>query len=159
LLTYYYNVKFKSVKILFPKIPIQNLKHLPIPKITLSAQQPFIEKANLMLALNKELQDISGKFQRNIQREFKFEELSKKLQNWYTITYSDFLKEIDKKKVKLSLSQKSEWEDYFNLESKIANEIQNKIKQTDNEIDKMVYELYGLTDNEIKTIESYNSIQ
>ncbi len=159
LLTYYYNVKFKSVKILFPKIPIQNLKQLPIPKIPLSAQQPFIDRADLMLTLNKELQDVSGKFLRNIQREFKFDELSKKLQNWYSITYSEFLKEIDKKKVKLSLSQKSEWEDYFNFESKKAADIQNKINQTDNEIDKMVYELYGLTDDEIITIESYNSIQ
>ena len=60
-------------------------------------QQPFIAKADLMLALNKELQEVSGKFQRTIQIEFELEKLSKKLENWHELTYADFLKELKKK--------------------------------------------------------------
>ena len=129
------------------------IRNIPIFDISKTPQQPFIDKAELMLTLNKELHELSGKFQRNIQREFKLDDLPKKLQNWYSITYSDFLTEIEKKKVKLSLPQKSEWQHYFDQESKKANDINNIIKKTDNEIDKMVYKLYGLTDNEIRQIE------
>jgi len=105
-----------------------------------------------MLNLNKELQEKSEKFTRNIQREFSIEKLSNKLQSWYEISYAEFLKELEKQKIKLSLNQKSEWEDYFSAERKKAQEINEKIKQTDKEIDKMVYKLYELTEQEIAVV-------
>ena len=107
-----------------------------------------------MLSLNKELQEQSQKFQRTLEREFALDSLPKKLQDWYLLSYGDFIKELDKKKVKLSLSQKAEWEDYFLQESKKALELKNSIDNTDKEIDQMVYELYGLTDEEIKIVEN-----
>jgi len=124
---------------------------IPIPKYI--NQQTFIEKADLMLQLYKELQEKSDKFIRNIQREFLLLNISKKLQNWYEITYTEFLKELEKQKIKLSLSQKSEWEDYFLSECKKTQEINDKIKQTDIEIDNMVYKLYELTPEEIEIVE------
>lgn len=127
---------------------------LPIPNIPFSDQQPFIAKANLMLSLNKELQELSGKFQRSIQRKFEIEELSIKLQNWYLITYADFIKELGKKKIKLSLSQEEEWESHFNEKSKEANAIKLQIDTTDREIDSMVYALYGLNTEDISIIEN-----
>ena len=81
------------------------------------------------------------------------ENLSKKLQSWEQLSYGDFLKELGKLKINLSLSQKSEWEDYFLAEQKKALEIQNQINTTDKEIDQMVYELYGLTEEEIEIVE------
>ncbi len=129
------------------------LNKTPIKKSDQNDQQPFIEKSDLMLSLNKELQEQSQKFQRAIQRKFELEELPKKLQDWYKLTYPDFIKELAKKKVKLSLSQESEWEDYFLQESKKAQELKTKIDATDKEIDLMVYKLYDLTDEEIKIVE------
>lgn len=79
--------------------------------------------------------------------------MPKKLQEWYLISYGDFIKELEKKKVKLSLSQKAEWEDYFLLESKKALALKTDIDTTDKEIDQMVYELYGLTKEEIEIVE------
>ncbi|TXD47772.1 Eco57I restriction-modification methylase domain-containing protein [Polaribacter sp. IC073] len=120
-----------------------------------SFQQPFIEKADLMLLLNKNLQEISSKFQRTLQREFEqIDKLSKKLESWYELNYADFLKELKKKKVALSLSQKAEWEDYFLKEQQKAIELKTKIDTTDNEIDAMVYDLYGLTQEEIEIVEN-----
>lgn len=112
------------------------------------------EKADEMLALNKELQDISAKFQRNLQREFTLETLSKKLQNWYELSFAEFLKELAKAKLNLTLSQKAEWEDYFLQEQKRAISIKSQIDQTDKEIDQIVYELYGLTQEEIEIVEN-----
>lgn len=116
-------------------------------------QQPFIEKADKMLALNKELQEVSQKFQRMIMRKFEIEKLSTKLQNWYLLNFDEFMKELKKAKIKLSLSDEANWEDYFIVEKEKADTLSNEITKTDKEIDKMVYELYGLSDDEIKVIE------
>lgn len=116
-------------------------------------QQPFIEKADKMLALNKELQEVSQKFQRMIMRKFEIEKLSTKLQNWYLLNFDEFMKELKKAKIKLSLSDEANWEDYFIVEKEKADTLSNEITKTDKEIDKMVYELYGLSDDEIKIIE------
>jgi hypothetical protein len=106
-----------------------------------------------MLSLNKELQETSQKFQRNIQREFNLEKLSGKLENWFQIQFNEFLKELEKSKVKLKLSQKVEWEEYFMQESQKALAIKHQIDTTDKEIDQMVYSLYGLSEEEIKIVE------
>lgn len=106
------------------------------------------------MALNKELQEQSQKFQRTIQRKFNLEDLPKKLQDWYLLTYADFIKELAKKKVKLSLSEEAEWEDYFETESKKAQDLKAQIDKTDAAIDQMVYDLYGLTPDEINIVES-----
>ena len=46
--------------------------------------------------------------------------------------------------------------EHFEGEKQKAVDLQNKISKTDAEIDKMVYELYGLSDEEIKIIEEIN---
>jgi type II restriction/modification system DNA methylase subunit YeeA len=61
---------------------------------------------------------------------------------------------LAKKKVKLSLSQEAEWEDYFMEESKKALALKSQIDTTDKTIDAMVYELYGLTEEEIAIVEN-----
>ncbi|UOE41324.1 BREX-1 system adenine-specific DNA-methyltransferase PglX [Chryseobacterium suipulveris] len=134
-------------------IKINQLQQIPIPKNLQNSQSFIIEKADKMLSLNKAFQELSGKFQRNLQMEFSVENLSKKLQSWEQLSYGDFLKELGKLKINLSLSQKSEWEDYFLAEQKKVLEIQNQINTTDKEIDQMVYELYGLTEEEIEIVE------
>jgi len=132
---------------------LRSILDLPIPKVSIYVQQPFITKADQMLSLNKEFQEISGKFQRNLLREFSLETLTSKLQNWHTLSYAEFIKELEKQKVKLTLSQKAEWETYFNQEAENARTIKTEIDTTENEIDRMVYALYGLTDEEIKIVE------
>jgi type I restriction-modification system DNA methylase subunit len=130
-----------------------NISDLPVMKMLPDGQQPFIEKADLMLSLTKELQEASQKFQRSIQRKFDLEDLPGKLQNWYLLSYKEFIGELGKKKVKLSLTEEAEWEDYFLQEVKKVLHIKAAIETTDKEIDQMVYQLYGLTDEEIKIVE------
>ena len=131
----------------------QYFEQIPIPHIPLSDQQPFIDKADLMLSLNKELLQVVQRFQRTIQRKFEIEELPGKLKNWYLITYADFIKELEKKKFKLSLTQEAEWESYFVQEVEQALDIKARIDSTDKEIDVMVYQLYELTKEEIRIVE------
>lgn len=125
-----------------------------IPLIIVSKdQEAFISLSEKMLSLNRELQDLSQKFQRMLLRKFDLEKLSTKLQEWYLLDFSDFIKELKRLKIKLSLSQESEWEEYFLEEKSKAIAIDSEIKNTDKEIDSMVYRLYDLTDEEIKIIE------
>lgn len=58
-----------------------------------------------------------------------------------------------KEKIKLSLSEEAEWEDYFIQESGKALELKTKIDSTDKEIDRMVYQLYELTEEEVEMVE------
>lgn len=81
------------------------------------------------------------------------EELTGKLQNWYLLTYAEFIAELAKKKVKLSLSEEVEWAVCFLQECTIAQQLDVQIDKTDKEIDMMVYELYGLTEEDIGIVE------
>ena len=80
--------------------------------------------------------------------------LPKKLQDWYLLSYAEFIKELEKQKVKLSLSQKAEWEDYFTTEATKVNAIKTQINASDKAIDAMVYELYGLSREEVEIVEN-----
>ncbi len=134
-------------------IKINQLQQIPIPKISLSEQESLIENVDMMITLNKNLEESSQKFQRMLQRKFELEELPGKLQNWYLLSYKEFIAELGKKKVKLTLAQEAEWEDYFNTEKAKALDIKKQIDDTDREIDRMVYALYELTDEEVKIVE------
>ena len=154
LMNFYHKYMYLDLeKDLFQKILIANCKKLPIREISLEAQQPFIEKANKMLFLNKNLQELSQKFQRLLTRKFELEKLSTKLQDWYLLEFSEFVKELKKSKIKLFLKEEMEWEEIFLEKKEEADKVKNEIEMTDKEIDRMVYELYGLSEEEIKIVE------
>ena len=128
------------------------LKPFPLPEIPDNAEM-FIEKADKMLFLNKNLQELSQKFQRLLIRKFELEKLSTKLQDWYLLKFSEFVKELKKAKIKLSLKDEMEWEEIFLEKKEEAEKVKNEIEMTDKEIDRMVYELYELSEEEVNIIE------
>ena len=129
------------------------LESFPIPNILHSDIILLEGKTIIMLQLYSELQEQSQKFQRSLARKFALTELPKKLQDWYLLSYAEFIKELAKKKIKLSLNEEAEWETYFTSEAKKALELKAQIEKTDKEIDQMVYALYELTEDEIKIVE------
>ena len=129
-------------------------ENIPIPQISLDAQQPFIVQADKMLELHAAFQGLTQKVQRSLQREFGLATLNTKLQQWHALSYANFLGELAKQKVKLTLQQKSEWEEFFVTEQQKAHSLQQQIEQTDRQINAMVYALYGLSDEEIAIVEN-----
>ncbi len=125
-------------------------EHFPVPQASEGQVITLSSYATQRAQLTTNLQTQSSKFTRNIQREYNLEKLPAKLENWFLLSFKEFLKELEKCKVKLTLSQKAEWEDYFLQESIKALAIKKQIDTTDKEIDQMVYQLYGLTDDEIR---------
>lgn len=119
-------------------------EHFPVPHANKNQISVMEQLAIRRAQLTSDLQGATLKFQRAIQRNFTLESLSNNLQNWYSLSYPDFVKELRKKKVKLSLSKEAEWEDYFLEESGKANMIKTQIGEVDQDIDRIVYELYGV---------------
>jgi hypothetical protein len=107
-----------------------------------------------MLQKNKELQTIKSNVIKLLQTQYAGININTKLGNWNELTFKDFSKELEKQKIKLTLSEKAELMQYFETEQTKANTIQQTITQTDKEIDTMVYKLYELTDEEIKIVEN-----
>jgi REP element-mobilizing transposase RayT len=163
LITFFHKYSFLDLeKELFQKILIANCKKLPIKDILSSAQQPFIDKADLMLSLNKDFQSQTQKLSSYISSQYQLEKLSGKLSAWYELDFSDFIKELNKaiKAVKgapLSKKDEFEWMELFEENKKKASALKAEIDRTDQEIDQMVYELYGLTEEEIQIVSGATS--
>ncbi len=130
---------------------------LPIPNISPEAQTPLITHAQKMLDLTKQLNDLSNKFTKLLSADLVIAKISKKLEKWYNLEADQFFAEVGKQNKNLSLSQKSQWLGHFEVEKQKALALQSQITKTDAEIDKMVYALYGLTDQQIKIIEEINN--
>ena len=137
----------------FPQIRIHWLKDFPIKVINVEKQQLFIDQTHIMLLHSNELLTKSNSFISLVKSKYTIEKLSKNLKNWHKLEFGEFLKELKKKKVQLSLSDEAEWMNYFNEQKEKAQNLKSEIDKTDSEIDQMVYELYGLTEVEIKMVE------
>lgn len=74
------------------------------------------------------------------------------MEEWHSLSFAELLKELVKSKVKLTLAQKADLEDYFNAELNKAQTIKTQIDQTDKAIDGMVYQLYGIYKDEVEIL-------
>jgi len=153
LLRFIYENQINESGKVFAQVKIIYIDPLPIKEISIEYQQPFIERATKMLELNKQLQAKKIKFLNRTNDNFEIDKISKKLEVFYNYDFKTFVSELKKQKIKLSLVQQDEWEEYFNAYKNEINQLQNEINTTDKQIDKMVYELYGLTEEEIKIVE------
>jgi hypothetical protein len=106
-----------------------------------------------MLAKNEELLKVQTSFLKLLQSKFENLQLNKKLNDWHSLTFGAFMKELEKQKIKLSLQEQADWMPFFEAEKEKALAILATIHATDNAIDAMVYALYNLTDEEIKIVE------
>ena len=131
----------------FGQIPIPELNS---PELTLHVVK--------MLELTKEQQALSNSFIKYLNSQFTLDKLTQKIERWYELEFPSFIKELNKaiKKSggeKLSKTNEMEWMEVFETKKAEAQTIKSKINITEKEIDQMVYELYGLNEEEIKIVE------
>ncbi|MCK0133394.1 N-6 DNA methylase [Arenibacter sp. S6351L] len=111
----------------------------------------------------------STSFLKYLKSKYELEKTSRKLESWHELNFGNFIKELNKaikstNKIRVNenlkpvseLTKKDEfeWMQIFEENKKKAQELQTQINDTEKEIDKMVYELYGLTEDEISIIEN-----
>ena len=119
-----------------------------IPIVSPPDFQPFVTLADLMLTLTQQLQEKRSRFLRRLGENLEGVKITTALQIFDKLTFAEFTAELKNQKIKLSLSQQDEWEDYFNSRSRECQELTVQISATDNEIDQRVFDLYGLTPEE-----------
>jgi hypothetical protein len=90
---------------MFPKVILQDLKRFPIRKSTVEEQLPLIVKTDIMLSKNKELQELKQSLLQPLEAKYQGLTTSKKLADWPTLFFKEFLKELEKQKFRLSLSK------------------------------------------------------
>ena len=130
------------------------LKLMPIKNLTFEDQSIFISLVEEIMDLNKKLSDEMNSFQKWLKRTFEIENLSNKLEKYYELDFEEFLKEIKKKKVDIKQRKTQELlEKEFLGSLGLIQDLQREIKETDDKINQLVYELYELTEEEINIIE------
>ena len=130
----------------------EHIRNIPIPAISFESQQPFIALANTMLSLTEQLQQKRSRFLRRLSDNFEGVKITGALQQFDQLDFKGLLAELKKQKIKMTLTQQDEWEDYFNERVAECRELLAQIKATDKEIDNKVFDLYGLTEEERKIV-------
>lgn len=102
-----------------------------------------------MISLNRDMQEKSGSFLKNIQAKYSVSKITRKLEKWWELDFAEFLKEA---KISISLTEQEELMSYFETRRAEVRAIDAEIRKTDNEIDNMVFDLYGLTEEERRVV-------
>ena len=152
LINWWFNDKFKM-----PTISGYELHQIPI-KIDRKIENVIVDFGNKKLEQEPIFRDLLKKYTKYLQSQFSIEKLSKKLQNWHELEFGDFIKELNKAikkegREKLSKMDEMDWMEVFETKKAEALTLKAEIDKTDKEIDAMVYELYGLSEEEIKIVE------
>lgn len=151
LMTYYHlivNPKAIADKSI-PKILVIDVKKLPIKNISTEQQKPFIEKANMMLSLNKSLNEQKETFFEWIQNAFNVTKLTQKLQKFEDLDKEEFTAEL--RKAGINVNNMEIFNQCIDIFKKVKA-VKEQIDKTDKEIDGMVFDLYGLTKEERQII-------
>ncbi|MDR0970608.1 MAG: Eco57I restriction-modification methylase domain-containing protein [Lentimicrobiaceae bacterium] len=157
---YLNNTTEKGTQNLFPRISLTSIKKLPLK---ISSDNLLSEKSKKMLSLNTELQNKRQRFLKRLSDNLTATtnkglqplavNITKALETFYELDFAQFLAELKKQKITLTLKQQDEWEEYFNEYKTECKQLSAQITETDNTIDQLVYALYGLTEEEIKIVE------
>jgi hypothetical protein len=153
LLNFIYKIKNPQEGKTFAEIKPSVIKRLPLRKISLQEQQPFVILADQMLTLNADLQSKRQRFLKRLSDNFNAVKITGILERFEELEFKQFLAELKKQKITLSLKQQDEWEEYFIDYQTECTIFVQQIAETDKEIDRMVYALYGLTEEEIGIVE------
>ncbi len=133
------------------------LEPFPLPDLSSLENKDYADSlsvlADQILTSNEQLQQKRQRFLHRLQENLGVQKITTTLERFDEADFKTVLAELKKQKISLSLTQQDEWEDYFTQYKADCNALTTQIAATDKEIDRMVYELYGLTPDEIKVVE------
>lgn len=149
LMNYLFSKKFLNLA-----IKAEYLKQVRFPNLSIEEQKPLIDLADNMLSLHSTLQTKRNRFLHRLQENMPDIKINGTLENFDLYDFPKFVSELKKQKIKLTLVQQDEWEEYFNHYKQECNALVNEITVSDSKIDELVYQLYNLTEEEIKVVEN-----
>ena len=122
-----------------PDLSLENYKDVCMSLSTL---------VSTMLSNNQQLHEKRSRFLRRLSENLEGVKITTALQTFDQMDFVGFVAELKKQKIRISLSQQDEWEEYFNKNVSECQQLSAQIAQTDSEIDQRVFDLYGLTQEE-----------
>jgi len=140
-------------KEVFQKLLIENCKLFPIKKLDKQNQQIFVDLVNEILNINKLLNQKIHKFKSNLNTNFENIKITQNLLDFYKLDFKDFIDELAKQRIKISLKKQDEWTEYFSEHKHSISELITNYNTINSKIDFAVYKLYDLTNEEIEMIE------
>jgi len=127
-------------------------KLLPIKKLSLSNQKEFIKKVDEIISFKAEKSDLISSFKLFVQYNLDFTD-SDALNEYYLLDFEDFLPLLRNRKVKITdVDVMKLLRNQFYINSISIKNLIHKIEKSTEKIEDMVYELYEVTDEEIKII-------
>ena len=132
------------------KVYFENFR-IPIPSE--EKQKSLAEMTDLQNLQVSQLQENRNRFLRRLRDNFEGVKITTALQTFDELSFGAFVLEMKKQKIKLSPMEQDQWEEYFDHYTAACKELTTRIASTDREIDLSVYRLYGLTYEEVKTVD------
>ncbi len=129
------------------------VEKIPIPTATPEQEAELAALAEQNQALHQKMSETRSKALAFLARELGVGKISQKLEKFETLSWSEFTAELGKQKIKLSLNQKEEWQDWHAGKVPVLADLRGQIAALDAAIDRLVYGLYGLSASEIALVE------
>lgn len=130
------------------------IETLPIILPTNKQEKIFEDLAIEIIEKNKRLNDEIKSFHKYLISDFNVAKINKKLTDYCNLSFDDLYKEVKKQYKKINRKEKDKLEEEYVDSINIIRPLKNQIKAIDEEIDRLVYELYDLTDEEIAIVEN-----
>ena len=131
----------------------QFVERLPIVIAEEKTQITIINNEKIYFTLNEEFVNEVNRFHNKLTNSYKIKNISKKLEKYYELTNSEFIKEIKNKKVRFNDDKsKNELITIFEDSVNKIKCLEKKINKIDEIINKIIFEIYDLNPTEIKII-------
>jgi hypothetical protein len=124
-----------------------------LPIVPIEIQNLLIEKVDLIIQTTESINKLRQTFLSLLNSKYNLEKVNNKIENWYHLEFNDFIKELGKIGLKLSLSDELEWLNFFKDQKLKVSVLIDQLSKTEKEIDRLIYSIFGLTEAEIKIVE------
>ena len=130
----------------------QFIAPLPVPVAAKKDQDTIAILTKEIIEINTRKWDVSSMARDLLISEYDIK-MTSRFKNLDQLGWNVFMEEFEKQKIKLSLDQKEDLQKWFRKKQSELVGLCQKIDSIDMEIDRLVYELYGLARADIETIE------
>jgi hypothetical protein len=152
LISFWFFKSFSSIAMAggYLNIGVNELSMVPI--CDTPHKQPFVKLANQIQLLHENIKSLRQSFIECLTDNFDKIKITKKLIQFDKLEFKQFISELKKQKIIIPINRQLEWKEFFKNYQLQCQDIKQQITETDREIDQLVYELYGLTDEDIKIV-------
>ncbi len=128
------------------------VKEIPVPNLPSELKSVLSSEVDLLLQLYKGEQELTYQSLELLKTEYANIKITKKLENFLSLGWNEFIEELEKQKIKLSLQKKDELTKWFREKQTRFQKAEQQIKTIDESMDKEIYKIYKLSNSDIQII-------